>query len=206
LFPKSDQTPSERTIESLANHFILSQLNEPKAWMISPTGNEERTLGYDSAIRRAKLVVIQYKRVKTRVEGLSVSLNASQHVQLTKVFPKRPSPYVFFAFGSFRSYRDLDQEFLTKGSPLPFEAIQFVDAHSVPAGTTTLQYDPPGMVVPVANGQAGAAVSNVWEGPDLVRQIKTCLLGDIRDLRERVAQLERAESVTSLNMLLWALP
>lgn len=126
--------PSEATVEQLTNHFILEQLGSKRAWLYSPTRNQEKQLGFDARSMNAKTLVVQYKRI-IRVnsdKGVSFGINSTQHRVLKARFPKRPHPYVFFAFSTYPDYGTLDADFQTKGAPTFFGRSLFVDVWDVP--------------------------------------------------------------------------
>ncbi len=90
--PRRTNIPSKSTIEVLSNHFILHLLSQPAAWILCPTRNEEKVLGYDAHLRNVKLAIIQYKRIQriNKHRSVSVSIDVAPHQTLQRKFSETP--------------------------------------------------------------------------------------------------------------------
>ncbi len=207
-FPSRDNIPSESTIEILTNHFILQGLGNPTAWIISPTRNEETALGYDAAIQRAKLAVIQYKRVDSlnSDNSLSVSINTDQHETLLTNFGPLRSPYVFYCFSVYRNYAEIDADFMRIGAPQFFRSSTFFSAHDVPIGSSRVRLFRDGTLKPYRRGQSYLDPIRYCPGPVFIRAFRACILGEAGSYileAERDSDSLVGSGASGLNFLHW---
>lgn len=130
--PISHLTPSEGTIEQLSNHFLLNMIGPDSSWFYVPTKNDEKLLGYDASIQANKVLVIQYKRLNPyKFGGGSIRISQSQHKTLKRNFPRKPLPYVFYAFSLYPNYRELNLPFSRSQGAMFGSSMVFIDAHSI---------------------------------------------------------------------------
>lgn len=141
--PVMTKIPSEHSIEVLANHFLLNAINNPRAWLYCPTTNEESRLGFDASLQNTKLAVIQYKRAKRFLAGgdVRVTIDPGQLSILHTRFVRMPTPYVFYGFSLLPSYAAMQRNFRAAPPQTFFDSCIFVDAHSIPAGSTVIKED-----------------------------------------------------------------
>lgn len=112
--------PSEATIETLANHAIMSALQSAgwRAWVFKPTTHQEKDLGFDGMIETARgfghrAIYVQYKRL-CRVGGppedYCIPASGSQHRALIRLQRSLCSaPAVFYAFSKLTGYEMLQE-------------------------------------------------------------------------------------------------
>src|SRR5690606_34644254 len=94
--PSLSKKPSERTIEVLANHFLLHGINKARCWLFCPSTNEEFTHGFDGSAQNVKTIILQYKAVTyASPTVVSVPIDLAQLGTLLANFPKAHWPYAF---------------------------------------------------------------------------------------------------------------
>lgn len=178
FYPKPANIPSESTIEVLTNHFILHSLNDPSAWIVCPTRNEEKLFGYDASIQHSKLAIIQYKRVRHFYSNneFTVSLNAKQHNTLLTNFRRLRNPYVFYCFSRYRDYARISDDFARVGAPFFFQHSLFVNAHDILINSTSVKLFANGLLKARLGGKYRPI--NYMSGPQFIREVKNCTLGE----------------------------
>ena len=210
LLPADSNIPSESTIEHLSNHYILMLLNSKRAWIVTPTRNEERKLGYDAAMRNTKAAVIQYKRIaRINVDGsVSITINAQQHRNLVQLFQQVNAPYAFFAFSDYQSYKQLDGDYRSTGSPEFFRHTLFVDIHAFPVGCTTLRLFTNGDLQAHRHQQIYSSPMSYWRGPEFVAEFSGCRIGNLAAAIAEIAEsaeIAVEDAYTRASVLLWEL-
>ena len=63
--PDYKKIPNEATIEQVGNHHLLLRLGSDRAWIYVPTRQDEAYAGYDASLRNHKVLLIQYKAVRS---------------------------------------------------------------------------------------------------------------------------------------------
>lgn len=174
--------PNEATIASSTNRALLDALDDPSSWVMIPTNVAEAALGYDASFDVKKLGVIQYKRAEVHSEGVSATIEPAQHETLRRQFPEEGG--AFYAFGTYRSFRDLD---LAHQGDQVLTRTLFVDAADFPVGTTTLRYEGRsptltgvkriGQIVAFQDGSPQEVRPFLWSGSDWLDQFTGCRLG-----------------------------
>lgn len=211
FLPKLVNIPSESTIECLSNHYILQLLGQPGAWMLTPTRREEKGFGYDAWLCNTKVVIVQYKRIhRVNSNGdVSIKINPSQHFKLQKNFPDLHQPYVFYAFSDYHDYQQINDDYLTLGSPHFFNHTLFFDVHSLGRSDLSVRLFRKGVLSAKQVGNHYSGSINHWRGPVFVNQIAECNLGQIGSIVSEVTD-ELVEDVENgkvrLNFLFWKLP
>jgi hypothetical protein len=176
MLPNFEGIPSEATIESLTNHHILLCLNEPKAWILTPTRREEKNFGYDGSLSGTKVAVIQYKRLARMRKGewISVRISRPQHEVLRANFEGFQPPCAFYAFSNYQAYKDINDDYLKLGSPEFFRHTIFFDMCNLPIGVQTVRLYSDGKLRP-ARGNSQSI--DYWTGPEFIEQFKADKLG-----------------------------
>jgi hypothetical protein len=168
--------PSETTVEVACCHHILDGLGKPDAWFFCPTQPEENSLNFDAALQNQKVLVLQFKRIKTNDDGsVRVELTKAQLAELRKKLPQAKKPYVLYGFMDFRSYKDLDTSYTSGGADLPFDHAIFIDAHALPSDTNSINWDGSEAKANTASG-VKVKVPHIT-GTDLVAKLKACTAG-----------------------------
>ena len=210
LLPNFHNIPSESTIECLSNHYILQFLNQPAAWMLTPTRRQEKGLGYDAWLSNTKVVVIQYKRVKYIYTNgdILIKINHSQHSDLQRNFRSSHKPHAFYAFSDYSDYQDINHDYLTSGSPRFFDHTIFFDIHSLSKSDTSVQLCRTGVLRAKQSKNYYSQPITYWKGPDFVDQIAKCNLGRFSSAASELTD-ELVEDVENgkvrINFLFWKL-
>jgi hypothetical protein len=209
--PRRTNIPSESTIEVLSNHFILHLLSQPAAWILCPTRNEEKVLGYDAHLRNVKLAIIQYKRIQriNRDKSISISIDVVQHKTLRQRFRRLNQPYLFYSFSKYTNYQVLDDDFVKHGAPFFFNHSLFFDAWDVPVGTTSLRLYASGTLKAYARHQPYSSPIPYYLGPEFINLFGACRLGERGSLvTEDAGTNDSGEQNGNprVSVLHWALP
>lgn len=183
FYPNFNNVPSESTVEYLSNHFIINNLS-PKAWLIVPTRNEEKSLGYDGEIVNNKLAFVQYKRVEVKTSGfLTITFNRQQHETLVKNFPAKNTPYVFYAFNlnenNFNIKRDFDKATSHFKNDF-FSKTIFLDIHDLVHNKQkefSIRFHPDLKKFGQSNIHNFWNGSIFWNGPSFINQYQNCQVG-----------------------------
>lgn len=180
--PSPSKKPSERTVEVLANHYLLHGINKARCWLFCPSTNEEFTHGFDGSAQNVKTIILQYKAVTyASPTVVSVPIDLVQFGTLLINFPKANWPYVFYAFSLHRNYQEIDSGYKAKNCPTFFENCIFVDIHDLPPGTTRLRYSfATGSVSPIVSGAAKSPIPFL-RGPQFLCGITSCSIGSRRE-------------------------
>jgi len=204
-YPSGSSIPSESTVESLNNHFILNNIHY-KSWIICTTTNEEKVLSFDSGVVGMKAAFFQYKRIKKiNTDGsLSFEINMVQHKNLLLNFPKSNTPYTFYVINLNRSNDSIQEDFgdietTSHRDNVYFHQTLFIDIHNIPL---------------VKNGQKSMTIniskysivsykssSNIafLLGPDFIENFKKCTAGLL--IKEGTAIMDEATGKGSLLMM-----
>lgn len=189
ISPTPQNIPNETTVQDLSNHYLLSSLHSRSAWIYCPTRQEEIRLGYDASLQNGKTVLLQYKSLSYAGRYLvSIRLDQRQLATLLTNFPQRTTPYLYYGFCDYRSYRELDNDFLTVGSPEFFRHMLFIDIHSLAPNTHTIRRHNDGSMTGFPSQQQLIPV----RGPRIAQGIRTCTIGTpnsknmLRTLRDRI--------------------
>jgi hypothetical protein len=194
--------PSEATVEQIANHQILCLIASFGAWFYVPTRPEEQRLGYDASLQGHKALIIQYKRFRPAKRGASVGLSVSQHTTLTTNFPKKSTPYVFYAFALHPGYDEIRRQFDGGFGFLFGLSTLYIDAHSIPVGATSISVRYRDLRLTAGRPKVDLSARCL---PTLVREFQSCTSGlraeSFEDGRETV--IDRRVTIPHLNIL-WA--
>ena len=192
--PSLSKVPSEHTIEVLANHYLLNGISRARCWLFCPSTNEELLLGYDASAQNLKSLLIQYKALTYKsATSASIALDQIQHATLLANFPAKSWPYVFYGFCTHRTYAELDAGYKSPKAPEFFDNCLFIDAHSLPAGTSRLRYSfTANQVLPIVSNKATNSVPFI-RGRELICGISSCSIGDRKEPGKRFSRVEHQE-------------
>lgn len=180
-FYKPVKSPSERTVEGMANHWLLINLGSWHSWIFAPTQNEELGLGFDAALEGLyKFVVIQYKGTRKLKGKVAFDVDPVQRATLKAT----AGGHAYYAACSDRSYVDLAASFLAT-PPLFFERCYFISETALPPGARSIRVTPvAGSALPTitVHGIKGALIVTLvagqfWAGPNFAAEVKACRIG-----------------------------
>jgi hypothetical protein len=194
--------PSERTIEINANHWLLSLLLNPHAWIFAPTTPEEFVFGFDAElIGTYKYLFIQYKGIKkAAANGVKFKIEPAQRAMLRLWAPQQ----AYYAFSDHRTYDSLSADFAT--DPMKFfKRCRFILEDDLHFATRSIRgsaaagfrmYGPAGVNL----GPIPPAL--VLTGPDIAQHIRLCTIGrklTKKFVSEAILQPPSREELTKLS-------
>nr|WP_315223978.1 hypothetical protein [uncultured Albidiferax sp.] len=169
--------PSERTIETNANHWLLSLLLNPHAWIFAPTTPEEFALGFDAElIGTYKYLFIQYKGIKKSAgNGVRFNIDPAQRTMLQLWAPKQ----AYYAFSEHRTHDGLRADFAAYPVKF-FEHCRFIlEDHLHPATSSVRGSAIIGFRMYSAAGVNLGLIppARVLTGPVIAQRIRSCKIG-----------------------------
>jgi hypothetical protein len=141
-----------------------------------PTQREEKNLGYDAALQNAKLLIIQYKRIRLNKKNVAIEIDKEQHEYLVSTCPPFATDYVFYAFSEFRTYRDFNTAIQSGGDLEVLHGCVFVSAHEISGANRTINWSENGLREAIGHRSYSAPLS-AMRGDVLLDSFFRCEVG-----------------------------